>query len=167
MMFTDNASHVDAIVQAAKTRLDTQNTHALQRFAELYFAQLPADEAERLGEARLADILASHFRLLQTYDGTAPKIRVFNPQEGGYTVVEIVMRDRPFLVDTLMMGIESHHLTLHRLLNNIMHVSRDAGGHIDNITPAADSDEKHLSIMFAEIDRIDEAEIAALASTLQ
>ena len=167
MMFTDNASHVDAIVQAAKTRLDTQNTHALQRFAELYFTQLPADEAERLGEARLADILASHFRLLQTYDGTAPKIRVFNPQEGGYTVVEIVMRDRPFLVDTLMMGIESHHLTLHRLLNNIMHVSRDADGHIDNITPAADSDEKHLSIMFAEIDRIDEAEIAALASTLQ
>ncbi|MDO5091155.1 MAG: NAD-glutamate dehydrogenase [Cardiobacteriaceae bacterium] len=157
-------SRLADIITRARSRIDGAPLDAL---AALYFAQLGEEEAARLGNDILAAMLASHARLLLAHDGTAPQIRIFNPDDTDYTVVETVIRDRPFLIDTLTMGIESHDFALHFLLHSIVHADRDAAGRITAVGAVDDSNEKHLSLMYAQIDRIDDAQIAALAATLR
>ncbi|MDO4776100.1 MAG: NAD-glutamate dehydrogenase [Cardiobacteriaceae bacterium] len=152
------------IIALARAQVDAA---PLETLAALYFAQLDDSDAARLDDAALADRLASHFRLLLEHDGTAPQIRITNPEGADYSVIETVIRDRPFLIDTLTMGMESHGLAVRQLLHTIVHVSRDESGRITAIGAVDDSNEKHLSLMYARIDRIEEAEIAALTSTLQ
>lgn len=100
----------------------------------------------------LADLLDA-IRIRGSKQGV---VRVFNPdaERDGYdsprTVIQIATDDMPFLVDSFTMAIGQLDLNLHTLIHPVMHVKRDAGGHVMGF-----SDEKAPleSVMHLEVDR--------------
>ena len=73
-----------------------------------------------------SDLYGAALSLWQTFnshaDGSA-KIRVFNPEiarhgwESKHTIVEIVVKDMPFLVDSVRIALNRHAITAHLLLH--------------------------------------------------
>ncbi|SUO97680.1 NAD-glutamate dehydrogenase [Suttonella ornithocola] len=154
--------------------LETQTHDRLAAFAPLYFSHLAQDDAATLSDTALAGMLLTHFSLLARYSGKAPVIRVFNPdvESDGYgsdhTVIEIVVRNRPFLVDTLVMALDAAEVVMHRLLHTIVHLSRDNDGNIVAIDKVSESSDTHVSIMYCEIDRLEnQAALEGIAEKLR
>ncbi len=113
-----------------------------------------------------------HFTLLQAYDGSKPQLKVLNPKaeeqhfHSSHTVIQIVAYDRPFLVDTILMSLESEGIDVHRTYNIIVSVARDDNGHITHVEGAHESATSHLSLIHCEIAYQDDEDLAALQQML-
>lgn len=131
-----------------------------------------AEAAETISNADLAGMALHHFTLLQAYDGSKPQLKVLNPKaeeqhfHSSHTVIQIVAYDRPFLVDTILMSLESEGIDVHRTYNIIVSVARDDNGHITHVEGAHESATSHLSLIHCEIAYQDDEDLAALQQML-
>lgn len=141
--------------------------------AAVYFRHLSAEDGAGLSEQVLAKRLARHYQLIKSHNRTAPLIDVFNPDAADglgteNTVVMMVSRDRPFLVDTLLMGLEESGLAAKHLLHGIIHVERDANNTPTAISAVENSGERHLSVIYCEVERqADDLAMASIATQLR
>ena len=151
----------------------------LRGFLDQYYRHVaPEDVAERqpydcLGAAR------HHYKTAMSRPQGTAKVHVFTPtpEEHGWaadgrTVVEIVIDDMPFLVDSASMAITEHNLELQLLIHPQFVVRRDIAGTLlevlDDTENPDGNDLVRESWMHLEIERIaDIAEQRALERELQ
>lgn len=127
------------------------------QFAQLILQAASAEVLQAFSPSALAALLREHFAVLKGYDASAPNILLYQPSDApSRTFILMVMRDRPFLVDTLRLSLEEQGYALRALVHTILHIDYDAQHKISQLSAVADSDEKHLSVMFTEIDRLPE-----------
>ncbi|MDO5769680.1 MAG: NAD-glutamate dehydrogenase [Psychrobacter sp.] len=138
-----------------------QDKALLKQFIEVYYRLLHDSSMEAVADIDLAGIALHQFALLKEYTPAQPMISIFNPNAeeqhfySSHTVIQIVAYNRPFLIDTLSMCIESEGHDLHRLFSTIIEVQKDDAGLITHIESVDSSDTSHLSLINCEIDRID------------
>lgn len=86
-----------------------------------------------------SDLYGAALSLWQTFNGhagDAAKIRVFNPEiakhgwESKHTIVELVLKDSPFLVDSLRIALNRCGITAHLMLHHPLQTFRDAQNNI-------------------------------------
>ncbi|HEY0922370.1 NAD-glutamate dehydrogenase [Rheinheimera pacifica] len=86
-----------------------------------------------------SDLYGAALSLWQTFNGhaePASMIRVFNPEiakhgwESKHTIVEIVVQDMPFLVDSVRMALNRQSIAAHLLLHYPLQTERDSKGQI-------------------------------------
>jgi glutamate dehydrogenase len=151
----------------------------LKTFLERYYRYVAAED---VAERQPTDCLGAakhHYKsALSRPQGTA-KVHVFTPtveehgwSANGRTVVEIVVDDMPFLVDSAAMVITDHGLELQLLVHPQFVVRRDVTGTLQEVLDdAASADEHDLvreSWMHLEVERIaDPAEHRQLEQALQ
>src|SRR4051794_14220797 len=151
----------------------------LKNFLEQYYRHVASEDvAERqpndcLGAAR------HHYKTAMTRPQGTAKVHVFSPtpeeygwSAGGRTVIEIVVDDMPFLVDSASMAITDRNLELQLLIHPQFVVRRDVAGTLQEVlddgTTADGHDLVRESWMHLEIDRIaDVAEHRALEQDLK
>ncbi|HET6987132.1 MAG TPA: NAD-glutamate dehydrogenase [Kribbella sp.] len=151
----------------------------LKTFLERYYRYVAAEDvAERqpndcLGAAR------HHYKTAMSRPQGTAKVHVFTPtleeygwSADGRTVVEIVIDDMPFLVDSASMAITERNLELQLLIHPQFVVRRDIAGTLQEVlddTAASDGhDLVRESWMHLEIERIaDASEHRALEQELQ
>jgi len=140
-----------------------------------YYARVPMDELRGQSTAHLSGLLLSHLDIAQQRIAGHARVRVFNPidERDGWeslnSIVEIVTDDMPFLVDSVTMAIGRSHLTTHLVIHPIIHVQRDAGGHLmaAGLDPE-DNDALRESWMHFEIERqTDPVELRGLQESIQ
>src|SRR5690606_38498999 len=114
---TDDAVQLDRFVQALLTKADDA---FFEQFDSEALYAMAVDGFEFLGQL-----------------GTAPlKVEVFNPTyeadgfEAPYTVVRLVMEDRPFIVDSVQAELARQKLDLAHQLHPIIEVQRGAEGEL-------------------------------------
>ena len=101
-------------------------------FVDAYYQFLNTDTIQDIEQKDLAGMAVHHLSLLKHYYGK-PLIVVANPAPEEHqffsqrTVIQMVAKDRPFLVDTMLMVLESFGLTVHRLYNTILKPHFDQG----------------------------------------
>ncbi len=112
-------------------RLKNKQAVSVKGFAEAYYEQYPLGELEG---RRVSDIYGSCFawwNYSQSLPENSSKVRVFNPnlEEDGWlcphTVVCVLQRDMPFLVDSIRMEINSRNISIHSITSTVMNVLRD------------------------------------------
>ncbi|WP_350278333.1 NAD-glutamate dehydrogenase [Kribbella sp. HUAS MG21] len=151
----------------------------LKAFLEQYYRHVAAEDvAERqpndcLGAAR------HHYKAAMSRPQGTAKVHVFTPtlQEHGWsangrTVVEIVIDDMPFLVDSASMAVTERNLELQLLIHPQFVVRRDVAGTLQEILDDTTAPDGHdlvrESWMHLEIERVaDVAEQRALEQALQ
>ncbi len=127
-----------------------EHERCLGIFAERLFERLPSDLSDSYPAHQRHSIAASAFEFFQSR--TEPlKIRVLPNAIEERCVVETVMGDRPFIIDSILEFFHKCELPIRVLLHPVMHVARAADGTIVSFEQAT-AGERGESFTHAEIE---------------
>ncbi|MDQ1466587.1 MAG: glutamate dehydrogenase, partial [Actinomycetota bacterium] len=145
----------------------------LAEFIRRYYADVALDDLESRRVEDLAGAAQAHWRLAARRERGRPVVRVSNPTAGTdgwqspHTVVEIVVDDMPFLVDSVTVELERHGLAVQLVVHPVVVVHRDGDGNLLGLTDAAGGDGIAECFVHVEVERTtDSAELASLHDDL-
>ncbi len=144
---------------------------------QAYYRHVAPEDVVERGDADLYGAFASHWRLAQEREAGTAKVRVSTPTPGavgwsaaGHSLVEVVVDDMPFLVDSLTMELSRQLREVHLVVHPAFDALRDDQGSLTRLEAVGDGSVAALegavreSWMHVEIDRLrdddDPAEIA-------
>ncbi|WP_035058684.1 NAD-glutamate dehydrogenase [Andreprevotia chitinilytica] len=120
-----------------------------------YYADLPDEDFAVRDTQDWAGAALSHWRLATHRKPASWLLRVYNPTlpehgwQTSHTVVELVVADMPFLVDTVGMALGRLGYSVHMLIHPVMQVVRDDDGQLQTLGEQQQAE----SWMHFEIDR--------------
>ena len=150
-----------------------------------YYRHIAAEDVGDRSDADLYGAFASHYRLAAERPQGTARVRVSTPSPsaegwsaGRRSVVEVVVDDMPFLVDSLTMELSRQLHDVHLVVHPLFDVDRDITGALREVRPVGDGDgdgagasARELareSWMHVEIDRVADAEdLAAIGDAIQ
>ncbi|HSX85035.1 MAG TPA: NAD-glutamate dehydrogenase [Cellvibrio sp.] len=144
----DSSIFFHELREYAAQQLSPSEEQALFAFAEQFFDRYPLEE---LAGRHLSDIFGAVFqywRFLQQYDRKAPNIRAFNPnlEEDGwvcpYTVLVVLQRDMPFLVDSIRIELNRRNIAIHAIKSTVVAVARDAHHQLQTLAHRSRAEEE-------------------------
>ncbi|HEX7022274.1 MAG TPA: NAD-glutamate dehydrogenase domain-containing protein, partial [Trueperaceae bacterium] len=111
----------------------------LESFAQVLFGKAGPEFLEEFDPDTLMAIAVEGLDFLQDKDAGELKVRVYNPRFGAegwetnYTVLELCLADRPFVVDSVRAELRRRGYELYHLLHPILEIGRDDAGRIEYI----------------------------------
>jgi len=127
----------------------------LERFAVALFDKAEEGLARQFGGAELYAMAVDGLEFLRQLDGVF-KVEVVNPTveangwESPYTVVRLVMTDRPFIVDSVQAEVARQGLELAYKLHPILDVVRDDAGRLLDVDGQAAGRAEAFEMYFVE-----------------
>jgi glutamate dehydrogenase len=150
------------ITQIIEKNNTTDNSSLMKKFAELLYGNISSNDLAHRNESDMYGATLSLWNELNTHQGSTPVINVFNPQvslhgwKSSHSIIEVIVRDIPFLVDSIRIALRSFGLSPHFLLNCPIKIVRNSGNQITQLSATADDNLQPTSIetvFFIEIDR--------------
>ena len=146
-----------------------------------YYRHVAAEDVGDRSDADLYGAFAAHYALAAERPQGTARVRVSTPSpdaEGWSaarrSVVEVVVDDMPFLVDSLTMELSRQLRDVHLVVHPLFDVARDITGTLREVRPVADDTEvsgrelARESWMHVEIDRVPEADdLAVIEESVQ
>lgn len=159
-------SLINKILEHAKKEFhDKSQLTLLSQFIGLFYSHASYNDLKRRSITELFGIVYSHWLLLNQKNPSADRlIHVFNPDlehdgwHGTHTVIEVVMNDMPFIVDSMRMEMNRLGYTVHLMIHmGGMKITRDSEGVITSISANNGNGHEPLaeieSPVYMEIDR--------------
>ena len=122
-------------VEQVRRRIEAASSDdLLHRFADKLFGKADPEFMETFDADSLLALAKAGLRQLQALDVDEVRVRVFNPTyqaegfEAPYTVVEVLLSDRPFIVDSVRAELRRLETEVYHLLHPIIKVWRDEEG---------------------------------------
>ena len=141
-------------------------SNPLSRFADALFVRATAEFHSLHDDETLRALAADAFEFLAAATDQPIRVRVVNPDpavcgwRSPYTVVEVTLRDRPFILDTIRELLDHHRIRFFHVLHPILSVTRGDDKRIVSLQQArsdADRDNTRASresFLHWEIERI-------------
>ncbi|MQA77122.1 MAG: NAD-glutamate dehydrogenase [Streptosporangiales bacterium] len=141
-----------------------ENKESLARLLRLYYRHVPAEDILARDPVDVFGAAVAHRRLARTRPEGRTLVHVYTPTqdshgwECGHTVVEIVTKDMPFLVDSARMELQRQDLSLHLIVHPQVWVRRNLKGELQEVCLVDDTsdvpdDAVVESWMHLEVDR--------------
>ena len=170
------ATRVDSVIALAKSTLPSATL--LPMFIEQFYRNVDADELAERDPQSLFEAARASWDLLQVSNGIDPAIRIYNPDkqsdkwESNFTIIDLVLLDMPFLVDSIGMAMQKQGLAVHFLVHPLFITTRTKNGALENISLPKQAGElkkfKRESVIHIEIERIsDEPQLASVCEELK
>ncbi|WP_028451163.1 NAD-glutamate dehydrogenase [Chitinilyticum aquatile] len=147
-----------------------QDTPSLQRWLQNYFKDLPESDVPLRTPDEWLALFLMHVRLADHPGNTGDHLlNISNPDlaehgwQGKHTVIDLVVPDMPFLVDTVSMAITRQGLRVHLLIHPVMKGIRDESGALQENMAGSRSE----AWMHFEVDRISGARMDQLAQEIR
>ncbi|MDX1301737.1 NAD-glutamate dehydrogenase [Photobacterium sp.] len=152
-------------------KIEVPQQSLVEIFAQRLLGQLADDDLLQRNESDLYGAVLSLWHHLMQNKPDQISIRVYNPTLSRYgwqsthTVVEIVMPDRPFLVDSVRMTLNRMDITSHLMFNGPYFFKRNKQG---DIIEACGNEGDYQTLFHIEVDRLtDKAQMQALKEELE
>ena len=141
------------------------DANRLTLFADRLLAREPQERLERMPLERRLALVSGAFEF---FSNRAESVAVRVSAGGeGITIVETSMADCPFIVDSLLEYFRSRNAPVSMMLHPVLHVARDAGGHVTSLEQASSSEHEE-SFVHAELELAPTAkEIDAIAAEVR
>ncbi|RKZ41294.1 MAG: NAD-glutamate dehydrogenase [Gammaproteobacteria bacterium] len=169
------AELLEKIIAKIDTKFSPPESQQIKRFVQ-YFYQVvvPEDMLEREDVSNLYGAAVAYWRFASQYTPEQTKVLVYNPQfeqdgwQSSHTVVSILIKDMPFLVDSIRMALNQHGLTVHFTIHPVLKTRRDEQGQLLEVLPYNGDAQDALaememgneeSIIHLEVDRQTEAAV--------
>ncbi|MBK8973188.1 MAG: NAD-glutamate dehydrogenase [Hahellaceae bacterium] len=157
---------LDIIEASIREKLTSGQAALVAEFAEIYLEMLPLEEIQG---RRLSDIygaIVACWQFLQHHEHARPKLMVFNPDlemhgwQSTHTVVAILHRNTPFIVDSVRMALNRLELKIYSIQHSVLYIERDKKGQLQRMRNRNEEHPRDLgeSLIFIEIDRHNEEE---------
>lgn len=149
---------LDNVYQLITTKVDKQNSDLVAQFARNLYQNVASTDLEGRSDSDLYGAILSLWSEFAAYDSNKPFIRVFNPDvakhgwQSTHTIVEIILKDMPFLVDSVRMALNRLNITSHLLLHCPVSVTRDAKQQVLKFGDCGEDCQKE-TIFLIEVDR--------------
>ena len=124
-----------ATVARVRERVDARQADDVERFVRAYYAHVAPDDLSDRSDLDLYGAAVAHWNLARVRQPGESKVHVYTPNveehgwESPHTVVETVVDDMPFLVDSVSMEVTRNGSAIHLVVRPIMRVrgTRRAG----------------------------------------
>lgn len=140
-----------------------QNTASLvEQFATLLYSNISSLDLSDRNDSDMYGATLSLWSTLNEHTDDKPIIHVFNPSvskngwKSSHTIIEVIVKDMPFLVDSIRIALNRLGLSPHLMLNSPLKLVRGNNNDIIELASNVDTDIKATSeetIFFIEIDR--------------
>ncbi|MGE0227688.1 MAG: NAD-glutamate dehydrogenase [Dehalococcoidia bacterium] len=152
---------LDRLADHIATRLPQSEAELLQRFARVYYARVPIEDLEGTDIVDQFGAALSHWTFGQRREPGAARVRAFtpDPERSGWRshhdVVEIVVDDMPFIIDSVTGVLQRRGLDVHLVISPTLAVVRDADGIATAVTDdRADEAGHRETFIHVELDRV-------------
>lgn len=150
------AALLEATVARVHEQVEGAQAEDLERFVRAYYANVAPDDLSDRSAADLYGAAITHRNLARVRSPGELKVHVYTPDleehgwESPHTVVETVVDDMPFLVDSVSMEVTRNGSAIHLVIRPIMRVRRDEEGRLLDVGA---EDGQPESMIHVEIDR--------------
>jgi glutamate dehydrogenase len=150
------------VAQLIQQKVPAATAPLVNQFAELLYNNISTLDLDHRNDSDMYGATLSLWNTLNGHQDDEPVIKVFNPQvskngwKSSHTIIEIIVRDMPFLVDSVRIALSRLNLAPHLMLNSPVKIIRDKSKNITQLSSAVDHSFKSTSIetvFFIEIDR--------------
>ncbi len=163
---------VSLLIERLRGAVNKDQVEAIDKFTQIYYAATPSQELDsRKVDDLYGATLACWSFVQKCKEGS--NIRVFNPdfEEHGWqsthTIVEIVHKDLPFLVDSIRMELNRRDMSIHFINHAVIPFSRKKNGDLDLKDSFSDDADHSEAVVYIEVDRhTDEKMLADLTQNL-
>jgi glutamate dehydrogenase len=164
----DKSELVDRAIDLAQAGKGTGGPphETVAELLRAYYRHVAIEDLADRGDVDVYGAFASHYKLATNRPQGTASVRVHTPtlsdsdwSAGGHAVVEVVVDDMPFLVDSLTMELSRQLRDVHVVIHPNFDVVRDITGELQSIAPVPDGaldpegEAVRESWMHVEIDR--------------
>lgn len=157
---------LEQVFSLINEKVDASESGKIIQFGKLLMKTMSFDDLDGRSDSDLYGAILSLWKLLQSKKNGEPSIKVFNPEiakhgwQSSHTVIQIIVDDTPFLVDSIRMAINRLNITSHLILHSPMHFTRDNNGMLADFVEKSERETIHCSetVFLIEIDRQSRAE---------
>lgn len=158
---------IEKIIRHGKKQLSAKQFALLSTFINQYFSNVPLDELSNRSLEDLFGAVYSHWKLIFKHKAAEYTVHAFNPLldkdgwESTNTIVEVIVEDMPFLVNSMRMELNrlgySTHLVIHL---GGMQLLRNSKNEVTQILPFEAENKTGLveAPIYIEIDRQNDPE---------
>lgn len=156
------------VAQLIQQKVPAKTAPLVNQFAELLYNNISTLDLDHRNDSDMYGATLSLWNTLNDHQDDKPVIKVFNPQvskngwKSSHTIIEIIVRDMPFLVDSVRIALSRLNLTPHLMLNSPIKIVRDNSKNITKLSSSVDQSFKSTSVetvFFIEIDRQNDASV--------
>lgn len=122
---------LENVYQFIRNKVDSSQVKLVEQFARNLYQNIPEEDLVRRNDGDLYGAALSLWNEFFKFDSSKPTIQVFNPDlarsgwQSEHTIVEIIVKDSPFLVDSVRMTLNRLGITAHLLLHSPISVVRN------------------------------------------
>ncbi|MDM8566724.1 NAD-glutamate dehydrogenase [Candidatus Halobeggiatoa sp. HSG11] len=147
---------LEQVINLVEDKFPPTQAKQIKSFVQHFFSSItPEDILERDNVENLYGATVSYWKFASQYLPEQTKIQVYNPQfeqdgwQSAHTIVSILIKNMPFLVESIRMALNRQGLTVHLMLHPILKTQRDETGKLITISPTGNSE----SLIHLEVDR--------------
>ncbi len=170
-----NSVLLEQVFSLIHSKVNPEQASLVQQFGQILLKNMSFDDLQGRSDSDLYGAILSLWQQLQDKHSGKSIIKVFNPEiakhgwQSSHTIIELIVDDMPFLVDSIRMAINRMNITSHLMLHAPMHISRDKHNRVSAFSDASSRKKNDVSetVFFIEIDRQSRAsDIEALTAEL-
>ncbi|GAA0345195.1 NAD-glutamate dehydrogenase [Bowmanella denitrificans] len=161
-MTVANSQHsvlLENVYTLIRKKVDKVQAPLVEQFAQILFKNISKDDLQNRVDSDLYGATLSLWNEFVDYHDSEPFIRVFNPEiakhgwQSSHTIIEIIVDDMPFLVDSVRMAINRLSITAHLLLHSPIAVKRGKDHKLETMQDAKAKGPSKQTVFLVEIDR--------------
>ncbi len=150
------------VAQLIKKKVPTESADLVAQFASLLYKNISSLDLTERNESDMYGATLSLWSAFNEHTDNEPVIHVFNPSvskngwKSSHTTIEVIVKDMPFLVDSIRIALNRLGLSPHLMLNAPLKIVRDEDKNIVEMASNIDKKIKATSqetVFFIEIDR--------------
>lgn len=152
---------LEKVYKLIQDKLELAHQPLVTKLAQHLFSNISRDDLNERNESDLYGAVVSLWHHLNEKKAEEISVRVFNPTvsrqgwQSTHTIVEIVVPDSPFLVDSIKMALNRLDLVSHLMLHGPTQIGRDKKGKVTSIN---DGEGAFHSLFHLEVDRLADKE---------
>ncbi|MFN3234518.1 MAG: NAD-glutamate dehydrogenase [Gammaproteobacteria bacterium] len=154
---------IEEVISHIKTHVPEASAGLVTEFAYRFFEIISPEDLLDRDVSEWSGLVFSLWKFVFNRQPGEQKIRVYNPTyekhgwESTHTIIEVSHDDMPFLVDSILMEVNSRGLLCHLVMHvGVFNVVRNAASHIEMICDASKKIPKDVSceaVIYIEVDR--------------
>lgn len=171
MGFKNNANMMELLEQYIRRQVQGKGADQLIFFAQQYYKFAYFEEIADRSVEDLYGAVLSHWNLFLELPAGKEKVHIYNPsvEENGWqsthTVIEIVLPDRAFILQSITMGINRYGFVNQLVLHPVYWVHREANGRLIEISKSRQEHAAQESVLHIEINRLSDTDLIAKLKT--
>ncbi|MFB1014331.1 MAG: NAD-glutamate dehydrogenase, partial [Alteromonadaceae bacterium] len=141
-----------SVAKLIQQKVPTKTAHLLEQFSNLLYGNISSLDLEHRNESDMYGATLSLWNSLNGHQDDSPVIKVFNPQvskhgwKSSHTIIEIIVKDMPFLVDSVRIALNRLGLSPHLLLNAPINIVRNNINEITHLSSSSAQSSQTTSV---------------------